>query len=60
MTLGMASKGQSPNTQTLEQIRARAEAADILGTTRYWTPEIHVGSFNLPPYIAEHLPTSAK
>jgi spermidine synthase len=41
------------------QIRARAEAAGILGTTRYWTPEIHVGAFNLPPYIAEHLPVIA-
>ena len=30
--------------------------AGILGGTRYWTPEIHVGAFNLPPYIAEHLP----
>ena len=24
--------------------------------TRYWTPEIHTGAFNLPPYIAENLP----
>ena len=38
------------------KIRARAQAAGMLGTTRYWTPEIHVGAFNLPPYIAEHLP----
>jgi spermidine synthase len=37
-------------------LRARAQAAGVLGTTRYWTPEIHVGAFNLPPYIAEHLP----
>jgi spermidine synthase len=27
-----------------------------LGATRYWTPEIHTGAFNLPPYIAESLP----
>jgi spermidine synthase len=40
-------------------VRARAHAAGILGTTRYWTPEIHVGAFNLPPYIADHLPGSA-
>ena len=40
----------------VDEIRARAQAAGILGTTRYWTPEIHVGAFNLPPYIAEHLP----
>lgn len=60
MTLGVASKGQAPNTQTVEQIRARADAAKIVGTTRYWTPEIHVGAFNLPPYIAEHLPKTGK
>jgi spermidine synthase len=28
----------------------------VLGTTEYWTPEIHAGSFSLPPYIARHLP----
>ena len=60
MTLGVASKGQAPNTQTVEQIRTRADAAKIVGTTRYWTPEIHVGAFNLPPYIAEHLPKTGK
>ncbi|KXV49133.1 spermidine synthase [Gluconobacter albidus] len=60
MTLGVASKGQAPNTQTVEQIRARADAAKIVGTTRYWTPAIHVGAFNLPPYIAEHLPKTGK
>jgi spermidine synthase len=40
----------------VEQIRARAAAAGVLGTTRYWTPEIHAGAFHLPPYVAEHLP----
>jgi spermidine synthase len=39
----------------VEQIRERAAAAGILGTTRYWTPEIHAGAFNLPPYIAVNL-----
>ena len=28
------------------------------GRRRYWTPEIHVGAFNLPPYIARHLPAA--
>ncbi|WP_025841062.1 polyamine aminopropyltransferase [Asaia platycodi] len=56
MTLGVAAKGVNPTKQTVEDVRARAEAAGILGTTRYWTPEIHVGAFNLPPYIAENLP----
>jgi spermidine synthase len=39
-----------------DEIRRRAQASGILGTTRYWTPEIHTGAFNLPPYIAENLP----
>ncbi len=57
MTLGIAGKG--PILQTKRSATTIAEAADragILGTTRYWTPDIHVGAFNLPPYIAEHLP----
>ncbi|MCP9320805.1 polyamine aminopropyltransferase [Acetobacter persici] len=56
MTLGIASKGKSPAGQDVVAVRARAEAAGILGKTQYWTPEIHVGAFNLPPYIAKHLP----
>lgn len=56
MTLGWAAKDPSCRMVDAEEIRRRAEAAGILGTTRYWTPEIHVGAFNLPPYIAEVLP----
>ncbi len=56
MTLGWAAKDASLRAVPVETIRARAAAAGILGVTRYWTPEIHVGAFNLPPYIAEHLP----
>ena len=56
MTLGWAAKDQELVRASVAEIRARAEAAGILGTTRYWTPEIHVGAFHLPPYIAEHLP----
>jgi spermidine synthase len=40
----------------VDEVRRRAEASGMLGSTRYWTPEIHVGAFNLPPYIAERLP----
>jgi len=58
MTLGWAGKDASMTSLPIETIRARAAAAGILGTTQYWTPEIHVGAFNLPPYIAQHLPTS--
>ena len=56
MTLGFAAKQSGLDLVPVETIRARAEAAGIAGLTRYWTPEIHVGAFNLPPYIAQHLP----
>ncbi len=55
MTLGWAAKTPGLTGVAPDVLRARAEAAGILGTTKYWTPEIHAGSFHLPPYIAEHL-----
>jgi spermidine synthase len=57
MTLGWASKDAATAATPVETIRARAAETGILGTTKYWTPEIHAGAFNLPPYIARHLPT---
>lgn len=56
MTLGWAAKDATVALVPAEVLRRRAKAAGVLGTTRYWTPEIHAGSFNLPPYIAECLP----
>ncbi|WP_419899897.1 polyamine aminopropyltransferase [Roseomonas sp. USHLN139] len=56
MTLGWSAKDASLRQVDTATIRARAEAAGILGTTEYWTPEIHTGAFNLPPYISKHLP----
>ncbi|MBX6373459.1 MAG: polyamine aminopropyltransferase [Acetobacteraceae bacterium] len=56
MTLGWAAKDPATRQVGAEELRRRAEAAGILGTTRYWTPEVHVAAFALPPYIAEHLP----
>jgi spermidine synthase len=58
MTLGWAAKDAALRAVPVEEIRARAQAAGMLDLTRYWTPEIHLGAFNLPPYIAEHLPRS--
>jgi spermidine synthase len=55
MTLGWATKDKALRHVGVEDIRKRAEAAGIVGKTRYWTPEIHVGAFNLPPYIAQNL-----
>jgi len=57
MTLGWAAKDGTLSATSVETIRTRARQTGILGTTQYWTPEIHVGAFNLPPYIARHLPT---
>ncbi|PHK96989.1 spermidine synthase [Pseudoroseomonas rhizosphaerae] len=56
MTLGWAAKDATLRQVDTATIRARAEAAGILGATGYWTPEIHTGAFNLPPYISKHLP----
>ena len=53
MTLGIAAKSPGVGQVPVETISARAQAAGILGATRYWTPEIHVASFQLPPYIAD-------
>jgi spermidine synthase len=56
MTLGWAAKDATLAVTTTDTIRTRAQSAGITGTTQYWTPEIHTGAFNLPPYIARHLP----
>ncbi|HYZ30810.1 MAG TPA: polyamine aminopropyltransferase [Crenalkalicoccus sp.] len=56
MTLGWAAKQSGMRALPAETIRARAAAAGVLGTTRYWTPEIQAASFHLPPYIAACLP----
>ncbi len=55
MTLGWAAKDKALRHVGVEDIRKRAQAAGILGRTRYWTPEIHAGAFHLPPYIAQNL-----
>jgi spermidine synthase len=55
MTLGIAAKDASVGTQDVETIRARAATQGIGAESLFWTPEIHVGSFHLPPYIACHL-----
>ncbi len=56
MTLGFSAKDAGLTAVPVETIHDRARDAGILGLTRYWTPEIHAGAFNLPPYIAENLP----
>ena len=56
MTLGFAAKRPGMDSVSVTELRARAAVAGILGTTDYWTPEIHAASFALPPYIARQLP----
>lgn len=56
MTLGFAAKIPGLDRVSADVIQQRAQAAGVLGLTRYWTPAIHAGAFNLPPYIAELLP----
>ena len=58
MTLGFAAKQAGLERIDAATIAARADAAGITGTTQYWTPQIHTGAFQLPPYIARHLPAA--
>jgi spermidine synthase len=39
---------------TLETLRQRFAAAELL--TDYYTPEVHLGAFALPPYVARLIP----
>jgi spermidine synthase len=56
MTLGWSAKQAGLREIAPEELARRAEAAGILGTTRYWTPAVHAAAFQLPPYIATLLP----
>ena len=58
MTLGFAAKDSGTLGLNVQEIARRASDAGILGTTQYWSPEIHSAAFYLPPYIARHLPPS--
>jgi spermidine synthase len=56
MTLGWAGRDPAQRALPASELARRAEAAGILGATRYWSPDVHAAAFALPPYIAEHLP----
>ncbi|WP_428491851.1 polyamine aminopropyltransferase [Rhodopila sp.] len=60
MALGWAAKDASLAATPVEILRQRAASGGIIGTTQYWTPEIHAGAFNLPPYIARHLGSASE
>ncbi len=55
MTLGFAAKQAGLDAVDVPTLRERAAASGVLGTTQYWTPQIHAASFHLPPYIARNL-----
>jgi spermidine synthase len=55
MTLGIAAKDAAVLSRSADTVRESAEQQGVLGTCNYWTPDMHVGSFNLPPYIARYL-----
>jgi spermidine synthase len=56
VTLGWAGRDPAQRALPASELARRAEAAGILGATRYWSPDVHAAAFALPPYIAEHLP----
>jgi spermidine synthase len=55
MALGIASDRSDVAAVPTDIIRDRAQAAGILGTTRYWSPDVQTAAFQLPPYIAQEL-----
>lgn len=59
MALGFASKQPGFEIVSAERLRQRAAACGVLGRTRYWTPDVHVAAFALPPFIAEQMTPSA-
>ena len=55
MTIGIA--GNQPIAPVpVADLSSRAAAAGILGTTLYWSPEVHAAAFALPPYVSRVLP----
>ena len=55
MTIGIASGDRSALTPSLEAA-TRYARNHLKGLTNYWTAEVHVASFALPPYIGRLLP----
>jgi spermidine synthase len=53
MALGWGSDEPGHRHVSLSTLQERYAAAGL--TTRYYSPEIHIGAFTLPPYIAEKI-----
>ncbi|PZN26240.1 MAG: polyamine aminopropyltransferase [Proteobacteria bacterium] len=56
LALGWASDQLAPDAVSLEDLRARYDAAGL--STRYYTPEMHKAAFVLPPFIRELMPAA--
>ena len=56
MTLGYRRQSRGIERRCRRTLRARAEAAGILGATQYWTPEVHAACI---PAAALHRPAPA-
>ena len=56
MTLGFASRNPGYSHDDVATLTSRASAAGLLNQTQYWSPAVHAAAFQLPPYIARHLP----
>ena len=55
MALGFSTQQAGLDRIDPATLEHRARDAGVLGTTRYWTPDLHHAAFKLPPYIAELL-----
>jgi spermidine synthase len=55
MTLGISGKDEAVSGQDAAVLRARAAQSGLEALCQFWTPDIHVGSFCLPPYISAAL-----
>lgn len=49
MTMGWSSLDPAARSVSVEELRRRAKAAKL--KTRYYSPEVHVGAFALPPFV---------
>lgn len=56
MTLGIAARSARVFVDPVTLIAERACASGISELTEYWSPEMHVAAFSLPPYIRRCLP----
>lgn len=53
MALGWASASPRPRGESAQTIRKRCESAPV--PTRYYTPDMHMAAFALPPYVQNYI-----